>query len=151
VRGALSNERPYRDKQTRLNTTTQARPGIENAGVDSKIDFPECLRGRLRASALSLITDCPESARQPVLDEIAALDAKGKVRHPVGLLRKLIDCARAGTFVAHASSSIDKGGLRAPQTAINSAAEREHSTRSSGPTGADVAERYLAKLKDEHR
>jgi hypothetical protein len=143
--------RNTRLKQTRLNTTTQARAGTENARADSKIDFPECLRGRLWASAVSLIADCPESARQLVLDEIAAMHAKGKVRHPVGLLRKLIDCARAGTFVAHTTSSIDKGGLRAPQTATNSVEERAHSTRPSGSSGADVAERYLAKLKDEHR
>ncbi|MDP9019091.1 MAG: hypothetical protein M3N19_12325 [Candidatus Eremiobacteraeota bacterium] len=138
-------------KQTRLNTTTEARRGIANSGVELEIELPECLVGRLRAAALALIAECPACARQPVLDEIAAMHAKGKVRSPIGLLRKLINCAKAGTFVANLASSRVREELRSQKTSRSAIDESQQGAPALGPTVTAVAERYLAKLKDEHR
>ena len=63
------------------------------------LSFPDELTGRNQAATQKLIQQCPANLRQLVLDEIANLIEAGKVRNPIGLLRKLVAVAQVGKFV----------------------------------------------------
>ncbi|SDI29201.1 hypothetical protein [Pseudomonas panipatensis] len=64
--------------------------------------FPDGLSGTNRLAAQKLIRQCPAEQRQLVLDEVAALISAGRVRNPIGLLRKLVEVAQQGRFVSNA-------------------------------------------------
>lgn len=50
------------------------------------------------ATSAAVIRRCPSELQQSVLDEIAALEAMGKVRSAAGLLKKLVELAIGGEF-----------------------------------------------------
>ena len=52
----------------------------------SQIRYPDCLTGGPLNAAKTLLRGCPPGYRQPVLDELGALIAAGRVRKPSGLL-----------------------------------------------------------------
>lgn len=66
------------------------------------LSLPEELSGTKQAAAQKLMQQCPAELRQLVLDEIAALIVAGRVRNPIGLLRKLVEVAQQGNFVPSA-------------------------------------------------
>lgn len=86
-----------------INLQAGARNAIETpavVGPDKKIRFPEILSGEHLASVRKLISTCPPQQRQAVLDEVAAVHRRGALRKsPIGLLHRLVERARAGTFV----------------------------------------------------
>jgi hypothetical protein len=88
-------------------TTSETREGEgDSPGVVVEHDelcFPEALSGEARLSADTLIASCPNNWRQAVLDEIGGLADRGAVRHPLGLLRSLVERAKAGGFVPAAA------------------------------------------------
>lgn len=63
------------------------------------LTIPAELFGQSRAATQKLMLQCPAAQRQLVLDEVAALIATGRVRNPLGLLRKLVEVAQLGEFV----------------------------------------------------
>jgi hypothetical protein len=76
-----------------------------------EIRYPPILQGEFIASARKLIDGCRPEQRQPVLDEIAAMHARGRVRSPLGLLKSLVDKAGSGQFLPSHSLSVDPGSL----------------------------------------
>jgi hypothetical protein len=46
------------------------------------------------------MTQCPPADRQAVLDEFAAMLRASVVRHPMGLLNRLVERAKDGQFVS---------------------------------------------------
>lgn len=149
IRNTVRNNRL---KEVILNTTTERGVSENAVEVEPKPVFPACLRESQREAAKEFLTACPRADRQPVLDALAVMAAKGKVRNPIGLLRKLIDCVRVGTFVAPGES---RPGVRAGfRSQLSREGRTEGSQRDAHPSGAheaDVAEHYLSKLKDAHR
>ncbi len=72
-------------------------------GLDELI-WPHLLIGAdSHASAHQILQECPEDERQSVLHEIAGLSERGVVRHPIGLLRKLVELAGNGQFFPSAA------------------------------------------------
>jgi hypothetical protein len=61
------------------------------------------MTGRQLTSARKLIARCPPEHAQAVLDELGAMLRDGLVRHPMGLLNKFIESARAGQFIPNRS------------------------------------------------
>ena len=88
-----------------------------------EIRYPPILQGVFLTSARTLIGRCPPEERQPVLDEIAAMHARGRVRSPLGLLKSLVDKAGSGQFLSSHSLSVhpesltqDRSGARVQQS-----------------------------------
>lgn len=75
--------------------------------------FPDGLSGANQSIAQKLIHRCPPRLQQLVLDEVAALIAGGRVRSPIGLLRKLVDVAQQGQFIPTAKDRQRKPSLSA--------------------------------------
>ena len=72
-----------------------------------QIQWPAILNGRYVEAASRLIGACPPEQRQAVLDEIAAMHARARVRSPLGLLKSLVDKAKRGEFSPNHSLSVD--------------------------------------------
>jgi hypothetical protein len=72
-----------------------------------QIQWPEILNGKYVEAASRLIEACPSEQRQAVLDEIAAMHTRGRVRSPLGLLKSLTDKAKRGEFSPNHSLSVD--------------------------------------------
>lgn len=87
------------DKTT--TTTPSPKPVVV---VDlAEVRYPDCLTGRQLGAARKLLARCPPEHAEAVLDELGAMLRDGLVRHPMGLLNKFIECARAGQFVPNRS------------------------------------------------
>jgi hypothetical protein len=86
-------------------TTTTAPPAKPLVVVVdlAEVRYPDCLTGRQLGAARKLIARCPPEHAQAVLDELGAMLRDGVVRHPMGLLNKFVECARAGQFVPNRS------------------------------------------------
>jgi hypothetical protein len=111
--------------------------------ADLKIEFPECLSGARLNAARALIAACPPADRQAVLDEIAGMHAKDRVRNPLGLLRRLVESACAGTFAPNPA-------LRRllPGSGESATGESPITARGSQPEAAgETAARVLTTLK----
>lgn len=67
----------------------------QQEALHSSLSWPEDLKAH---ATIRIMKRCPVELRQLVLDEIAALQAQGKIRNVVGLLRKLVERAEAGNF-----------------------------------------------------
>lgn len=78
---------------------TIKEPTTAQSGHLPPLKIPAELSGQNRAAAQKLVQQCPAPQRQLVLDEVAALIATGRVRNPLGLLRKLVEVAQLGEFV----------------------------------------------------
>lgn len=122
-----------------------ATPVVVNDGL--KIRFPECLKGNL-ASAEKLISRCPELDAQAVLDELGAMVAQGVVRHPMGLLKRLVERAIAGEFAPN--RSVDRRHART-QSAGSAARQSTTQSRPEQPakpqSASEVATRVLSRLR----
>ena len=98
----------------RTTTTTEPKP-TENAVVVvpvMELQYPDILQGGYLTPATQLIQSCPSDQRQAVLDEIGAMQALGKVRSPLGLLRSLVGAAKRGEFTPNYSLAVDRHRLR---------------------------------------
>ena len=68
--------------------------------VTTETELPAGLQGPLAPSARRLLADCPASDRVAVLHEVAGIMSRGRLRgSPIGLLHRMVERARAGTFV----------------------------------------------------
>lgn len=78
---------------------TIKEPTTGQAEQHPPLAFPRELSGPRQAAAQKLLQQCPWELRQLVLEEVAGSIAAGKVRNPLGLLRKLVEVAHQGKFV----------------------------------------------------
>jgi hypothetical protein len=122
-------------------------------GPGKEIRFPEVLSGEHLASARKLIDTCPPEQRQAVLDEVAAMHQRGVLRKsPIGLLHRLVEGAKAGTFVpSYANSNRQKQHREVREREL--APERRSSGPATGPVSVgtiaqDAVARLRAMLKD---
>lgn len=89
--------------RTILEPTTTARRAASEVAVvvGDALQFPVSLSGDARLSAEKLLARCPPEFRQAALDEVAGY--REPVRHPLGLLRHLVNQAIDGSFVPAAA------------------------------------------------
>ncbi|MCD0503677.1 helix-turn-helix domain-containing protein [Bordetella petrii] len=94
---------------TVLEPTTTSNIDFNNlADSVDKLSLPVLFQKSAQASVEQILRDCPTAARQLVLDEVAGLAVRGKVRHPIPLLRKLASSARQGLFVPDAALDVQR-------------------------------------------
>lgn len=124
------------------------------AGPSSEIHFPEVLSGKHLASARRLIHACSPELRQAVLHEVDAMHRQGLIRKsPVGLLHRLVDSAKAGTFTpSYANSSFRKSHLEERVLVP----ERRSPGTATGPValsafGRETIARMRAMLKEDQK
>lgn len=93
-------------------------PPAQRETPPSSLSWPEALQTH---ATTRIMQRCPVELRQLVLDEIAALQSHGKIRSAVGLLRKLVERAEAGSFSPTAaykkSAGFDQQASQKKQTA----------------------------------
>jgi len=140
-----------RSDQSISNATTTAAPDkLAVVGGSLEVRLPKCLTRSQLASARKLISRCPQTDAQAVLDELSAMVAQGVVRYPVGLLKRLIDRAIVGEFSPN--RSLARSSLRARSTEDNS---REstiggRTERTTQPqVASEVAQRVLSQLQSK--
>lgn len=124
------------------------RTGREVVG-HAELKWPSLLDGSVRPSAEQVLQDCPVAERQNVLDEIAGLADRGAVRHPLGLLRKLVERAKQGQFVPAAALDYRRkleSQAIAVQTRI---AEELRRQEQSTPQAREAALAHLALLRQQ--
>jgi len=73
-----------------------------------ELQYPDILKGGYLTQTRKLIEAGPPELRQAVLDEIGAMQALGKVRSPLGLLRSLVEKPKRGEFTPNYSLSVDR-------------------------------------------
>jgi hypothetical protein len=135
-------------------TTTTEPKATENAAVMVpliEIQYPEILKGGYFTCARKLIDACPAGQRQPVLDEIGAMHARGKVRSPLGLLKSLIEKAKRGEFSPNYSLSTDPSSpstLRYPVHAKQASTDTPAASKAPVPV-SEIAPRLLADWREK--
>jgi hypothetical protein len=116
--------------------------------VGHDLRFPLSLSDDARASAYKLLVRCPPELRQVVLDEVAGY--REPVRHPLGLLRHLIDEASSGSFIPVAALEHRRQLERVRVEQERQAAEKAERLRRETPEAKEAARRArdeaLAKL-----
>ena len=133
--------------RTGIETITTGNANQKNVVVDDLI-WPSSLNKEpVKESASLLIRDCPDEYQQLVLDEISGLAIRGTVRHPIGLLRALIEAACQGSFVPAAALE-----FRQQQAAEKKAAERayrdkQHRRRESSPEAKRRNQQQLSAIR----
>jgi hypothetical protein len=143
----LSSSRSDYSILNKTTTTTTAPKPVVVVGDSMEIRYPDCLSGRRLESAKKLMTQCPEVDRQAVLDEFAAMLRDRVVRHPMGLLNRLVERAKAAEFVPNrslaelATKSTSNGSLTT--TAVNGSA----SSSSQPRLASEIAEQTLSKWR----
>ena len=117
-------------------TTATIGSGDESAVVAAiaEIKYPEIMAGALLVCAQRLIEDCPAEQRQAVLDEIGAMDAKGTVKSPLGLLHSLVRKAKSGEFIPNHGLAFHQR-----QWAETQVRERQPVRQRTHPSSAPVA------------
>ena len=143
----LSSSRSDYSILNKTTTTTTAPVPVVVVGDLMEIRYPDCLSGPRLESAKKLMTQCPGADRQAVLDEFAAMLRGGAVRHPMGLLNRLIERAREGQFVPNRSiaelaiRSASNGSL--PRAAVNGSGSLSSQPR----LASEIAEQTLSKWR----
>ena len=133
-------------RTTRSRTTTEVVPEDGCSNQDVPLRFPEVLSGDLQGVSSRYLEACPTSLRQAVLDEVAGLAQRSRIRgSPVGLLRALVESARSGTFVAAAGLEIGRARAQ-PQVGKPRLQPIEPIVRMSDAERAEV-KRKLAALR----
>lgn len=135
---------------TTANEQSASLRGSENtaAGIDD-ISWPPALRDDLKPSAKKALRACPAEQRQLVLYEVAGLAERGGVRHPVGLLRKLIERANVGEFVPSAALDYQR---KLNSDAIAAAArieEQQRHRQQPTPHDREAARAHLALIRQQ--
>jgi hypothetical protein len=135
-----------------LTTTTEPKVTERAVVVHSvEVRYPDILNGGYLTCTRTLIDACPPEQRQPVLDEIGAMHARGKVRSPLGLLKSLIEKAKSGEFSPNYSLSADptsSSKLRNPVHARQLSAEAPTASKAPVPV-SEIAPRLLADWREK--
>lgn len=129
-------------------TTSETDLGKSPGSVD-KLIWPVSFQQSSQASAEQILQDCPVAIRQLVLDEVAGLVERGKVRYPIALLRTLCSNAKRGRFFPDAALDIQRkreATALAEQQQRLQDVERDSTHNSAIPT-TQPAKAQLAALK----
>jgi hypothetical protein len=116
-----------------------------------EVQYPDILKGGYLTCTRKLIEACPPEQRQPVLDEIGAMHAWGKVRSPLGLLKSLIEKAKSGEFSPNYSLCANRNSsskLRSPVHARQSSADTPTASKAPVPV-SEIAPRLLADWREK--
>jgi hypothetical protein len=98
------------------------------------------------ASVLKILQGCPMRSRQDILDEVAGLAGRGRVRHALALLQALADKAVKGEFVPDAALDHRSMLERQNRIAFSIAQAKERVTWDITPSVAVRA--HLAAMKE---
>jgi hypothetical protein len=85
------------DSKTRTQTKPVDGGPLKAELVDGLVFFTPLL-GPLLAEARTVLQTAPEGARQALLEEVAAMALRGRVRRPIALLRRLVEKAWSRSF-----------------------------------------------------
>jgi hypothetical protein len=141
--------------QSILNKTTTTTPpskpdSVVVMGDLAEVRYPDCLTGSRLASAQKLIARCPREHRQALLDELGAMIAHRVVRHPLGILNRLIERASTGQFVPNRSLSGSQSMLASDKNLSRSAVDAGAAKPTSQPRNAsDIAMQALSHLRSK--
>jgi hypothetical protein len=124
-------------------TTTEEERGRARSEVvvGHDLEFPAALAHEVRPSAERLLARCPINLRQAVLDEIAGLADRGAVRHPLGLLRRLVELAGNGAFVPAAGIDHRKKLARDQAERERRASEEQERRHRDTPAAREASRR----------
>jgi hypothetical protein len=127
--------------RTVIEPTTTARGTAAGTAVVVGYDlqFPNSLSNDARSSADKVLARCPPELRQAVLDEIAGY--REPVRHPLGLLRHLVDQAKDGTFIPAAALEHRRQLERMRLERERQAADEAERTRRATPEAREASRR----------
>jgi hypothetical protein len=126
---------------TEPTTTGASRPKAHGVVVDEAIRLPNVFDGEAQQSVVQLLRACPRDQRQDVLDEIAGLADRGAVRHPLGLLRRLVELASNGAFVAAAGIDYRRRLARDQAERERRAAEEQERRQRDTPEAREASRR----------
>lgn len=137
--------------RTIIEPTTTHETGNEHGVVvgHDELKWPSILGGAVQASAMQILQDCPPADRQNVLDEISGLADRNAVRHPIGLLRKLVDRAQHGQFIPAAALEYQRKLESQANAAQSRLAEEQHRQKHSTPQAREVGLAQLAVLRQK--
>jgi hypothetical protein len=93
------------------------------------------------------MTQCPGADRQAVLDEFAAMVRDSVVRHPMGLLNRLVERAKAGEFVPNRSLAELPTRSASNGSPARSAVNGNESASSQPRLASEIAEQTLSKWR----
>lgn len=103
-----------------------------------------------RVTFYQRIARCPREHSQAVLDELGAMVAHGVVRHPLGLLNRLIERASAGQFVPNRSLLVSSPVVVSDKNSSRAAVDAGAAKPTSQPRNAsDIAKRALSHLRSK--
>lgn len=138
--------------RTIIEPTTTRDTGNEHGVVGhDEFKWPSVLGGAVQASAMQILQDCPLAERQHVLDEIAGLADRGAVRHPIGLLSKLVERAQHGQFVPAAALEYQRKLESQAKAAQARLTEEQHGQQHSTPQAREVGRAQLAVLRQKFK
>jgi hypothetical protein len=143
----LSSSRSDYSILKKTTTTTSAPKPVFVVGDSMEIRYPDCLSGRRLESAKKLATQCPLADRQAVLDEFAAMLRDSVVRHPMGLLNRLVERAKAGEFVPNRSLAESPTRSASSASPTRSAVNGSASSSSQPRLASEIAEQTLSKWR----
>lgn len=136
--------------RTIIEPTTTRVTGAEHEVVGhDELKWPSVLGGAVQASAVQILQDCPHADRQQVLHEIAGLADRGAVRHPIGLLRKLVDRSKYGQFVPAAALEYQRKLESQAKAAQARLTEELHRQQQSTPQAQEKARACAAALRQQ--
>lgn len=130
-------------------TTTREIDNEHGVVGHDELKWPLLLGGNVRSSAMQILQGCPQADRQLVLHEIAGLADRGAVRHPIGLLRKLVDRAKHGQFVPAAALEYQRRLESHAKAAQSRVEEERHRQQQSIPQAREIARARLSVLRQQ--
>lgn len=119
----------------------------ETGERNCNLRYPDLFGGDERNAAKRILEKCPAEERQSVLDEVAGLADRGAVRHPMGLLRRLVDRARQGDFTPSAAIEYARKLQRESEARVRMAKEHAEQERRSSPEAREAAREALANIR----
>lgn len=130
-------------------TTTCGAPGKTTAIDSGDLDWPVLFDGVAQVSASQILQNCPPEDRQNLLDEVAGLADRGNVRHPIGLLRKLVERAQQGQFVPAAALDHQRKRQSETRTIQTRNEEQQRRQQQSAPETQQAVRTHLARLRQQ--
>jgi hypothetical protein len=133
---------------TRLRSTTEGPTKGGKANPDLPLQYPDVLLGSLHEASSRCLDACPERLRQAVLDEVAGLAQRSRIRgSAIGLLRALVASANRGRFTPAAGIPVSRARGAADPCKPPPEAAVEPETKMSDSQREEV-KRKLAALRD---
>jgi len=129
-------------------TTTQKQIDDERSQCEEELRWPAFFDEPTSASAKQILRNCPSAIRQQILDEIAGLAERGAVRHPIGLLRKLVERAKEGLFVPAAALDFERRRTARAREEIAKLEREQGQQRQPSEDTQRVAQDNLALMRN---